>query len=54
LIALIIDAHRSAAAGSLRIFRSEKSTTFLRICEDQYIDRKTICFKHIRELCGQA
>jgi len=37
LIALIIDAHRSAAACLPRM-------------ENRYIDRKTICFKHIREL----
>jgi hypothetical protein len=43
LIALIIDAHRSAAAVSHSLLNAER-----------YIDRKTICFKCIRERRGQA
>ena len=43
LIALIIDAHRSAAAVSHSLLNTER-----------YIDRKTICFKCIRERRGQA
>ena len=40
LIALIIDAHRSAAARTA--------------CAMRVVDRKTICFEHIREHGGQA
>jgi len=40
LIALIIDAHRSAAARTA--------------CAMRVVDRKTICFEHTREHGGQA
>ena len=56
LIALIIDAHRSAQIGSekshnFRICGLGRGHTACAICG---CDRKTICFEHIREHRGQA
>ena len=52
LIALIIDAHRSAAAYPRM---SPKNWIFrISLCANNVVDRKTICFEHIRERCGQA